>query len=58
LSQTTIFYAKNSKNEWEVYQTYSRAADRTWVDLEEIPDNLKWAIICTEDKNFYEEPGV
>lgn len=59
LSQTTIFYAKNaSTGEWEPYQTYSRDADRTWVDLEEIPDNLKWAIICTEDKDFYTEPGV
>lgn len=59
LSQTTIFYAQNpDTGEWEPYQTYSRDADRTWVDLEEIPDNLKWAIICTEDKDFYDEPGV
>lgn len=59
LSQTTIFYAKNKDTgEWEVYQTYSRNADRTWVTIDDIPDNLKWAIICTENKNFYEEPGV
>lgn len=59
MSQTTVFYAKNSQTgDWEVYQTYSSDADRTWVDFEEIPDNLKWAIICTEDKDFYNEPGV
>lgn len=59
LSQTTIFYARDSETgEWVEYQTYSRDADRTWVDISEIPDNLKWAIICTENKDFYTEPGV
>lgn len=59
LSQTTVFYAKNPETrEWETYQTYSRDATRTWVSIDEIPENLKWAIICTEDKNFYTEPGV
>lgn len=58
LSQTTIFYAKDRTGEWVEYQTYSRDANRTWVDFDEIPDNLKWAIICTENKNFYSEPGV
>ena len=39
MSQTTVFYAKNSQTgDWEVYQTYSSDADRTWVDFEEIPD--------------------
>lgn len=59
LSQTTVFYAKDSTTgEWVEYQTYSRDADRTWVDLDEIPENLRNAIICTENKDFYTEPGV
>ena len=59
LSQTTIFYAKDSSTgDWVEYQTYSRDAERTWVDFNEIPENLKWAIICTEDKDFYTSPGV
>ena len=27
-------------------------------DLEQIPSNLQYAFICTEDKDFYSEPGV
>ena len=23
-----------------------------------VPDNLKWAFVCTEDKTFYEHNGV
>ena len=28
------------------------------ADLEQIPRNLQYAFICTEDKDFYTEPGV
>ena len=28
-----------------------------WVDLEQIPTYLQYAFICTEDKDFYNEPG-
>jgi len=31
---------------------------RTLVSLSEIPDNLKWAVISTEDKNFYKHQGI
>ena len=31
---------------------------RTLVPLSEIPDYLKWAVIATEDKNFYEHQGI
>ena len=59
LSQTTFFYAQNpDTGDWEVYDTFSSVANRIWVDFDEIPDNLKWAFICTEDKDFYESMGV
>jgi len=34
------------------------AEKRTLVSLSEIPDNLKWAVISTEDKNFYKHQGI
>jgi len=31
---------------------------RTLVSFSEIPDNLKWAVISAEDKNFYKHQGI
>ncbi len=39
-------------------QFISSDSHRIWVDIEDVPDDLKWAVICTEDKDFYTEPGV
>ena len=36
----------------------SSNSHRVWADLEQIPTNLQYAFICTEDKDFYNEPGV
>ncbi|MBQ5754137.1 MAG: penicillin-binding protein, partial [Oscillospiraceae bacterium] len=59
LSYTTIVYAQNSETgEWEEYDTLSRDNQRIWVSLDEIPEDLRWAVICTEDKDFYESVGV
>ncbi len=35
----------------------SSNSHRMWVDLENIPTYLQYAFICTEDKDFYTEPG-
>lgn len=60
LAYTTIIYARDHDNpdNWVVYDTLSRDNNRIWAYLDEIPDDLKWAFICTEDKTFYEHPGV
>lgn len=60
LAYTTIIYARDHDNpdNWIVYDTLSRDNNRIWAYLDEIPDDLKWAFICTEDKTFYEHPGV
>jgi membrane peptidoglycan carboxypeptidase len=31
--------------------------NRTIVPLSQVPDSMKWALISTEDRNFYSEPG-
>lgn len=60
LAYTTIIYARNHDDPtvWEVYDTLSRDNNRIWAYLNEIPEDLRWAFICTEDKTFYEHPGV
>jgi membrane peptidoglycan carboxypeptidase len=32
--------------------------DRTIVNLKQVPDNVRWAVLAAEDRNFYTEPGV
>ena len=51
LSMSTINYDRDGNE----YSTFSGNNQRIWVDESEVPDYLKWAIICTEDKDFYEE---
>ena len=59
LAQTSIVYAQDHEtSEWVEYTTLSRDNQRIWVYLDEIPENLKRAVICTEDKNFYDSVGV
>ena len=35
-----------------------RAGDRTWVTLDQIPEDLKCATVAIEDRTFWENPGV
>lgn len=61
LAQTTKIMAQNhDTGEWEEYASLHYTNNREWVDLSEIESSpyLKWAYICTEDKDFYEHSGV
>lgn len=51
LSMSTINYDRYGNE----YSTFSGNNQRIWVDESEVPEYLKWAIICTEDKDFYQE---
>ncbi|MCU1689427.1 MAG: hypothetical protein JWN20_1355, partial [Jatrophihabitantaceae bacterium] len=33
------------------------AVNRIDVDLDQVPDSLKWAVLSTEDRDFYTNPG-
>ena len=37
---------------------YSNYISKNIVDINEIPENLKNAIVATEDRRFYEHNGV
>ncbi|MEP6600115.1 MAG: transglycosylase domain-containing protein, partial [Actinomycetota bacterium] len=34
------------------------SVDRTVVPLSKVPESVRWAVLATEDRNFYTEPGV
>ena len=60
LSQSSTVVATDPDTGAQVeYETLrSSNSHRVWADLEQIPTNLQYAFICTEDKDFYNEPGV
>ena len=57
-SSTVLAYDSTTEQWFETATLKSANSHRLQADLEEIPEALQWAFICTEDKNFYNEPGV
>ena len=60
LSQSSVVVATDRTTGAQIeYATLkSSNSHRVWTDLENIPQYLQYAFICTEDKDFYNEPGV
>lgn len=60
LSQSSVVMATDRQTGAQVEYAVLRSSNshRVWADLEQIPRNLQNAFICTEDKDFYTEPGV
>lgn len=60
LSQSSVVMATDRQTGAQVEYAVLRSSNshRVWADLKQIPRNLQYAFICTEDKDFYTEPGV
>ncbi len=58
LDYTTVVYAKDSSGNYKEIEHLYQDENRIWVDLEDIPENLKWAFIAIEDERFYKHNGV
>ena len=58
MAQTTIFYAADTNGEME--EVYRMSADENHIEvtLDQIPQYVQDAFVCTEDKRFYEHSGV
>ncbi len=54
---STIWYQDENDNWQEMQKLYS-LENRTWVELESIPEDLQHAAVAIEDKRFYEHKGV
>ena len=59
LSQSSVVMATDPDTGEQIEYATLRSSNshRMWVDLEQIPTYLQYAFICTEDKDFYSEPG-
>ncbi len=55
---TTIYVKDKATGEYVEYQRLHGSENRIWVDLEEMPSNLKNAFVAVEDKRFNEHNGV
>ena len=55
LSQSSLVVATDPDTGAQVEYATLRSSNshRVWADLEQIPTNLQYAFICTEDKDFY-----
>ena len=60
LSQSSVVTATDPDTGAQVEYATLRSSNshRVWANLEQIPSYLQYAFICTEDKDFYNEPGV
>lgn len=60
LSQSSVVVATDPDTGAQVEYAVLRSSNshRVWADLEQMPEYLQYAFICTEDKDFYNEPGV
>ena len=55
---TSNVYGLNESGEETLVQTISSGGRRVWVDQSDVPEHVKDAIICAEDKDFKEHEGV
>lgn len=56
--QTSILYYFNDAGKKKELIRLHGEENRMWVDIKDIPENLKWAFVCLEDKRFYSHSGV
>lgn len=57
-NQTSFIYAYDSNNELVEMAQLHGEENRIWVDSDKMPENLKNAFICLEDKRFKKHHGV
>lgn len=58
LNYTAIVYAKDANGKEVEVQQLNKKENRIWVDLTDIPEDLKKAIILSEDERFEKHYGV
>lgn len=52
------FTAFTLQEDWSELEAERYNLRNHWVDYEQIPDHLKWAVIVSEDNQFYEHWGI
>ncbi len=46
------------QEDWEEVGVERYSLKERWVEYEDIPQNIKWAVVASEDQKFWEHPGI
>ncbi|MBO6623053.1 MAG: monofunctional biosynthetic peptidoglycan transglycosylase [Balneola sp.] len=52
------FTAFTLQEDWEEIGVERYSLKERWVSYEDIPQNIKWAVVASEDQKFWEHPGI
>jgi len=55
---SSTIYVMGKDGEYREYEQFKSTENRVWVDIEDIPQNLKDAFVAIEDERFYSHNGV
>ncbi len=55
---STLYYKDAESGQWQVLQELYKDENREWVDLDQIPEHTRLALIAIEDERFYNHHGV
>lgn len=59
LNYTSYLMAQDENGDWIEYGKMSEGGERrVWVDLEDVPDDMIYAVVYSEDKRFFTHDGV
>lgn len=58
LDLNSFIYAVDAEGNETLYETIRGTENRIWVDSEQIPEDLKNAVVAIEDERFYKHHGV
>lgn len=57
IKMTSVIYYEDQDGEKQILQNLYDEENRTWVDFEKIPLDMKNAFVAIEDERFYSHPG-
>src|SRR5690554_3992659 len=52
------FTAFTLQEDWDKLGSERYSLNEYWVDYENIPDNIKWAVVASEDQHFWQHSGL
>ena len=52
------FTAFTLQEDWDELGVERYSLKENWVDYEEIPQNIKWAVVASEDQKYWNHPGI
>lgn len=55
---SSTIYVKDKDGKYQEYEQFKSTENRVWVDIENVPQDMKDAFVAIEDERFYKHNGV